>query len=143
MGSYWLTTSEYRLGSGDAVQRALVAAGSDQTVRARIYSGKPARLLKTKWTEAWAEQGAPDPLPMPLQNLLVSEAHQRIAAADNPEVVAMPVGQIVGRMNAVRPVAEVFDELLAEFDETLRRLDDVRRPNDVQRLDKQRLDKQR
>jgi NAD(P)H-dependent flavin oxidoreductase YrpB (nitropropane dioxygenase family) len=126
MGSYWLTTSEYRLGTGDAVQRALVAAGSDQTVRARVYSGKPARLLKTKWTQAWAEPGAPEPLPMPLQNLLVSEAHQRIAAADDPEVVAMPVGQIVGRMNAVRPVAELMAELVAEFDETLARLDKLR-----------------
>jgi NAD(P)H-dependent flavin oxidoreductase YrpB (nitropropane dioxygenase family) len=126
MGSYWLTTSEYNLGTGDAVQRALVAAGSDQTVRARVYSGKPARLLKTKWTEAWAEEGAPDPLPMPLQNILVAEAHQRIAAANNPEVVAMPVGQIVGRMNSVRPVAELFAELLAEFDETVQRLDTIR-----------------
>ena len=126
MGSYWLTSSEYDLGVGDAMQRALVAAGSDETVRARVYSGKPARLLKTRWTQAWAEPGAPDPLPMPLQNLLVSEAHQRIAAADDPEVVAMPVGQIVGRMNAVRPVAELIEELVAEFDETLRRLDKTR-----------------
>jgi NAD(P)H-dependent flavin oxidoreductase YrpB (nitropropane dioxygenase family) len=63
---------------------------------------------------------------MPLQNLLVAEAHQRIAAANDPEVVAMPVGQIVGRMNAVRPVAELFDELVAEFDETLQRLDKIR-----------------
>ncbi|HEY2167291.1 MAG TPA: nitronate monooxygenase family protein [Jatrophihabitantaceae bacterium] len=126
MGSYWLTASEYQLGTGDAVQRALVAAGSDQTVRARVYSGKPARLLKTKWTQAWAEPGAPEPLPMPLQNLLVSEAHQRIAAADDPEVVAMPVGQIVGRMNSVRPVAELIADLVAEFDETLARLDKLR-----------------
>jgi NAD(P)H-dependent flavin oxidoreductase YrpB (nitropropane dioxygenase family) len=126
MGSYWLTASEYQLGTGDAVQRALVAAGSDQTVRARVYSGKPARLLKTKWTQAWAEPGAPEPLPMPLQNLLVSEAHQRIAAADDPEVVAMPVGQIVGRMNSVRPVGELIGELVAELDETLDRLDKLR-----------------
>ena len=50
----------------------------------------------------------------------------RIAAANDPEVVAMPVGQIVGRMNAVRPVAELFAELVAEFDETMRRLDHIR-----------------
>jgi NAD(P)H-dependent flavin oxidoreductase YrpB (nitropropane dioxygenase family) len=126
MGSYWLTTSEYTLGTGDAMKRALVAAGSDQTVRARVYSGKPARLLKTKWTDAWAEEGAPEPLPMPLQNLLVTEAHQRIALSDDPDVVAMPVGQIVGRMNSVRPVAELIVELVAEFDETLQRLDKTR-----------------
>jgi len=126
MGSYWLTTSEYTLGQGDTMQRALVAAESDQTVRSRIYSGKPARLLKTKWTEAWAAADAPDPLPMPLQNLLVAEAHQRIARSDDPEVVAMPVGQIVGRMNSVRPVAELIAELVADFDSTVDRLDNLR-----------------
>ncbi|HZZ98203.1 MAG TPA: nitronate monooxygenase family protein [Jatrophihabitantaceae bacterium] len=126
MGSYWLTTSEYTLGAGDTMKDALVAAGSDQTVRSRVYSGKPARLLKSRWTDAWAEEGAPDPLPMPLQNLLVSQAHQRIMQAGDPSVIAMPVGQIVGRMNAVRPVAELIDELVAEFDETMGRLDKFR-----------------
>jgi NAD(P)H-dependent flavin oxidoreductase YrpB (nitropropane dioxygenase family) len=63
---------------------------------------------------------------MPLQNLLVSQAHQRIMQADDPSVIAMPVGQIVGRMNAVRPVAELIDELVAEFDETMGRLDKFR-----------------
>jgi NAD(P)H-dependent flavin oxidoreductase YrpB (nitropropane dioxygenase family) len=127
MVSYWLTTSEYQLaGPADAVKQALVAAHSDQTVRSRVYSGKPARLLRTRWTDAWDEPGAPAPLPMPLQNLLVNEAHQRIMASGDPEVVAMPVGQIVGRMNAVRPVAELVAELVAEFDETLARLDKLR-----------------
>jgi NAD(P)H-dependent flavin oxidoreductase YrpB (nitropropane dioxygenase family) len=63
---------------------------------------------------------------MPLQNILVAEAHLRIAAANDPEVVAMPVGQIVGRMNAVRPVADLFGELVSEFDETVARLDKIR-----------------
>jgi hypothetical protein len=36
--------------------------------------------------------------------------------------VPMPVGQIVGRMNTVRPVAEVMAGLLAEADEALTRL---------------------
>ena len=126
MGSYWLTASEYSLGAGDTMKQALLRAESDQTVRARIYSGKPARLLKTKWTDAWAEPGAPDPLPMPLQNLLVGEAHQRIMRAGDPDVVAMPVGQIVGRMNSVRPVAEMMAGLLAEVEETFARLDKLR-----------------
>jgi NAD(P)H-dependent flavin oxidoreductase YrpB (nitropropane dioxygenase family) len=127
MGSYWLTSAEYQLGgSAGAVQQALVRAHSSDTVRSRIYSGKPARLLKTKWTQVWEEDGAPAPLPMPLQNLLVSEAHQRIAASGNPDVVAMPVGQIVGRMNQVRPVADLIADLVAELDETLARLDKLR-----------------
>ncbi|MFS8097092.1 nitronate monooxygenase family protein [Lentzea alba] len=121
MGSYWLTTAEYALGNS-STQRALLAAGSSDTVRTRVYTGKPARLLKTRWTEAWAAEDAPEPLPMPLQNLLVSEAHQRIARTDDPSVVSMPVGQVVGRMNDVRPVAEVMASLLSEFNETVERL---------------------
>jgi NAD(P)H-dependent flavin oxidoreductase YrpB (nitropropane dioxygenase family) len=123
MGSCWLTTSEYVAGSAPPAMRdALLAASSADTVRSRIYTGKPARLLRNRWTEAWSAPGAPPPLPMPLQNLLVSAAHQRLNESGDPSVVAMPVGQIVGRMNEVRPVAEVIADLLREADETLERL---------------------
>ncbi|MFD3810114.1 NAD(P)H-dependent flavin oxidoreductase [Rhodococcus sp. NPDC058639] len=130
MGSYWLTAAEYKLGSAadgpSSIQRALLGATSSDTVRSRIYSGKPARLLKTKWTEAWSRPDAPAPLPMPLQNILVSEAHQRISAADDPEVVAMPVGQVVGRMNDIRPVADIMNELVTGYDQAVDRLNEAR-----------------
>jgi NAD(P)H-dependent flavin oxidoreductase YrpB (nitropropane dioxygenase family) len=38
----------------------------------------------------------------------------------------MPIGQIVGRMNEVRPVADVMADLVAEFEETVNRLDKIR-----------------
>ena len=63
---------------------------------------------------------------MPLQNLLVSEAHQRLMRSGNPDVIPMPVGQIVGRMNEVRPVADVIASLVAELDEAVDRLDGLR-----------------
>jgi NAD(P)H-dependent flavin oxidoreductase YrpB (nitropropane dioxygenase family) len=120
MGSVWLGTSEYR--SAPALRDALLQATSSDTVRSRIYSGKPARLLRNRWTEAWSTEDAPAALPMPLQNLLVSGAHDRLMASGDPTVVPMPVGQIVGRMNEVRPVAEVLTDLVTEADETLARL---------------------
>jgi NAD(P)H-dependent flavin oxidoreductase YrpB (nitropropane dioxygenase family) len=126
MGSLWLTTAEYAQG-GKALRAALLAATSSDTVRSRIYSGKPARLLKNKWTSAWEEPDAPEPLPLPLQNLLVADAHQRLLRSGDPDVVPMPVGQIVGRMTEVRPVAAVMSDLLAEADQTLGRLDDLSR----------------
>jgi NAD(P)H-dependent flavin oxidoreductase YrpB (nitropropane dioxygenase family) len=95
-------------------------------VRSRIYSGKPARLLKNSWTDAWLAPDAPEPLPMPLQNLLVSDAHQRLMRSGDPDVIPMPVGQIVGRMNEVRPVAEVISSLTAELAETVARLGRLR-----------------
>jgi NAD(P)H-dependent flavin oxidoreductase YrpB (nitropropane dioxygenase family) len=120
MGSVWLGTEEYH--SVPGLREALLRAGSADTVRSRIYTGKPARLLRNRWTEAWNEEDAPRPLPMPLQNLLVAGAHNRLMESGDPTVVPMPVGQIVGRMNEVRPVADVLADLVAEADETLARL---------------------
>jgi NAD(P)H-dependent flavin oxidoreductase YrpB (nitropropane dioxygenase family) len=108
------------------MQEALLAATSSDTVRRRIYSGKPARLLKSRWTDAWDTDGAPEPLPMPLQNVLVAEAHQRMSLSQDPSAVAMPVGQIVGRMNEIRPAADIVAELVTGFDAATRRLDDIR-----------------
>ncbi|HEU5476093.1 MAG TPA: nitronate monooxygenase [Actinophytocola sp.] len=128
LGSYWLTTTEYQRTMGQsALQPALLRARSSDTVRSRIYSGKPARLLRSRWTDAWAEPGAPEPLPMPLQNLLVGVAHQRLAQSGDPDLVAMPVGQIVGRMNEVLPVAEAMDRLVRETGDVLSRMDTLRK----------------
>ena len=115
-GWMWLTVEEYDLSSGTGIRDGLLRASSADTVRTRVYTGKPARLLKTKWTEAWAASDAPSPLPMPLQNLLVADAHNRMNSGDNPDTVSMPVGQIVGRMNDVRPVADVIAQLVAEYE---------------------------
>jgi NAD(P)H-dependent flavin oxidoreductase YrpB (nitropropane dioxygenase family) len=126
-GSIWLGTEEYQnLQSNAGWTTAFTRATSADTVRTRIYTGKPARLLKTKWTEAWAEDDAPAPLPMPLQNLLVAAAHNRINASGDPDVISMPIGQIVGRMNEVRPVAAVMADLVAEFEDAVARLDKIR-----------------
>ncbi|BBZ30479.1 monooxygenase [Mycolicibacterium madagascariense] len=131
MGSAFLTAAEYDLGerlpSGRSViQEAMLAATSSDTVRRRIYTGKPARLLKSRWTDAWDADGAPEPLPMPLQNILVSEAHQRMSESADPTAVAMPVGQIVGRMNEIRPVADIIAELVTGFEDATTRLDGIR-----------------
>ncbi len=122
MGSCWLTTTEYAIDAQPVLQEALLAAGSSDTVRSRIYSGKPARRLRKDWTAAWSAPAAPEPLPMPLQTRLVGPAQTRLMRAGDPRVVPMPVGQIVGRMNEVRPVAEVLADLVREADETITRL---------------------
>jgi NAD(P)H-dependent flavin oxidoreductase YrpB (nitropropane dioxygenase family) len=127
MGSAWLATEEYaRTTSAPVVTQAVLAATSSDTVRSRIYTGKPARLLKNRWTDAWEQPGAPEPLGMPLQNLLVSEAHQRLIRSGQPDVVPMPAGQIVGRITEVRPVADVMADLIKEADQTLDRLRNLR-----------------
>ena len=85
-------------------------------------TGKPARQLRTAWTDAWEREGAPKTLPMPLQGILHNEAARKFTKAGAKPLVGFPVGQIVGRMNRVRPASEVVFDLITECAETLERL---------------------
>ena len=68
----------------------MLAADSRDTVRSRSMTGKPARQLRTAWTEAWERDDAPDPLPMPLQGIVFSEAARRITALAGPRALRLP-----------------------------------------------------
>ena len=128
LGSVWLTVAESELAS-PVLRAKLLAAGSGDTVRSRALTGKPARQLRTRWTDAWEQPGSPGTLPMPLQGLLVADAVSRIQAYEAPELIGTPVGQIVGQMNQERPVAAVMDELTRGFERAVARLDRVSAKN--------------
>ncbi|MFI6654965.1 nitronate monooxygenase [Streptomyces sp. NPDC050523] len=121
LGSIWLTVTEADLTS-PAVTRKLLAAGSGDTVRSRALTGKPARQLRTEWTDAWDDPAGPGTLPMPLQGLLVADALTRIQKYEVEPLLGTPVGQIVGRMNSERSVQAVFDDLTRGFEEAVDRM---------------------
>ncbi len=122
-GSMWLTVAE--ADTDPRVLPKLLAASSRDTVRSRSLTGKPARQLRTDWTDAWDGPDWPGTLPMPLQYMLVSEAHRRIARSGRTELMGLPVGQIVGSMNTVRPVREVVYGLVEEYAEAVERLNAI------------------
>jgi NAD(P)H-dependent flavin oxidoreductase YrpB (nitropropane dioxygenase family) len=120
-GSVWLTTAESEL--TPVVREKFLAAGSGDTVRSRSMTGKPARMIRTAWTEAWEDPGNPDPLPMPLQTLLISPAMERVQ--QNPQARDLAtyfVGQVVGSMNETRSARAVVEDMVGEFVETVERL---------------------
>ena len=112
-GSIWLTVAESD--TSEMVQQKLLAATSTDTVRSRAYTGKPARQLRTPWTEAWDSPESPGTLPMPLQFILNSHAMRRAQRAGANELIGMPVGQIVSRMNNVRTAKQVVYDMVEEF----------------------------
>ena len=75
-GSIWLTVQESDM--TPLVVEKLLGPSSRDTVRSRALTGKPARQLRTAWTEAWEGPDSPGYLPMPLQFMLVSDAYSRI-----------------------------------------------------------------
>ncbi|MFF3176689.1 NAD(P)H-dependent flavin oxidoreductase [Streptomyces sp. NPDC057900] len=124
LGSLWLTTEEADMHSR-ALTAKLLAAGSGDTVRSRALTGKPARQLRTEWTDAWDDPAGPGPLPMPLQGLLVAEAVSRIQKYETGALLGTPVGQIVGRMNTERGVQAVFDDLTRGFERAVDRINRI------------------
>lgn len=127
-GSVWLTTEEAE--THPVVKEKFLHAGSGDTVRSRSLTGKPARQLRSAWTDAWDDPGSPEPLPMPLQPRLVREAQARILrTAHNHEGAAQLanyfVGQIVGSMNHVKSVRAVMEEFATEYADTMERLDAI------------------
>lgn len=124
LGSIWLTVTEADMHSR-ALTRKLLAAGSGDTVRSRALTGKPARQLRTEWTDAWDDPNGPGTLPMPLQGLLVADAVSRIQRHEVEPLLGTPVGQIVGRMNSERSVQEVVDDLTRDFEKAVDRLNRI------------------
>ncbi|MCX4815728.1 MULTISPECIES: nitronate monooxygenase family protein [unclassified Streptomyces] len=124
LGSLWLTTTEADMHS-PGVTRKLLAAGSGDTVRSRALTGKPARQLRTEWTDAWDDADGPGTLPMPLQGLLVADAVSRIQKYEIEPLLGTPVGQIVGRMNSERSVQAVFDDLTHGFEQAVDRINRI------------------
>jgi NAD(P)H-dependent flavin oxidoreductase YrpB (nitropropane dioxygenase family) len=124
-GSIWLTVTE---SSSPLTQKeSLLAAGSRDTVRSRSVTGKPARMLRNAWTEAWEQPDTPNPLPMPLQGMVTIDMIMRTNRyADAAKDVAFnPVGQIVGRMNQMQPVKAVMSQLIDGYFEAVERLESL------------------
>jgi NAD(P)H-dependent flavin oxidoreductase YrpB (nitropropane dioxygenase family) len=125
-GSVWLTTEEAE--TTPTVKAKYLAAGLGDTVRSKSITGKPARMLRSAWTDEWERADGPGPLPMPLQPALVGEALYRIerVAATNETARQLStyfVGQVVGSMNQVKPTRRVVLEMVEEFIDSVQRLD--------------------
>jgi NAD(P)H-dependent flavin oxidoreductase YrpB (nitropropane dioxygenase family) len=126
-GSVWLTTDEAE--THPAIKAKILAASSSDTVRSRSSTGKPARQLRTAWTEAWDDPMNPDPLPMPLHWMLIRDAQIRLTknAASNPgatELITYFTGQLVGQIDRVKPVKQVLLDMVEEFIDTLERMNE-------------------
>ena len=124
-GSLWLTVEES--GCPPEQVESYTKATSRDTVRSRSYTGKPCRMLRNDWTEAWQKEDTPDPLGMPLQYMVTADAVARVHryASKAQDVAFNPVGQIVGAMNEVQPVRELIVELVEEYLEAVERLDSL------------------
>jgi len=122
-GSVWLATSESETSA--IFREKMIAARSRDTVRSRSRTGKPARQLRSAWTDAWEGPKSPGALPMPFQTLLSEPAliaAERAAERGNSkarDLVNYFVGQGVGLVDSVKSTREVVREFMEEFAEAV------------------------
>ncbi len=105
-GSVWLPTTESEV--TQSIRDKLVEATLRDTVRSTCRTGKPARQLRSAWTEAWDGDGSPGALPRPFQPMLslpALKALDRAAEGGNAqarEPVTYFVGQGIGLVDGVK-----------------------------------------
>jgi NAD(P)H-dependent flavin oxidoreductase YrpB (nitropropane dioxygenase family) len=117
LGTLWLGTREHALPA--ALQARLVAAASDDTVITRAHSGKPCRVVRSAFSDAWDAPGAPVPLDMPYQQALTGSL---LAAVEEHEIGPLlyeACGQSVAWLHQIEPVQAVMDRLTAETRQAL------------------------
>jgi len=121
-GTLWLTTKESSCPPEQ--KQSYLEATSRDTVRSRSITGKPCRMLKNEWTEAWEKEGAPKPLGMPLQGMVTFEYVIRADryASQAQKVAFNPCGQIVGSIHESRSVRQVIDGMIEEYLDAVERL---------------------
>lgn len=129
-GSVWLATTESE--TSEIFREKMIAASSRDAVRSRGRTGKPARQLRSVWTDAWDRHPAsPGALQMPLQSLISSDAFRaidRAAAGGNErarDLVSYFVGQGVGLVDSVKSATSVVQEFKADFLEAVEHLDSL------------------
>ena len=125
-GSVWLTTTEAE--TAPVVKEKMLAASSSDTVRSRSRTGKHSRQLRSPWTDAWEQDGAPEPLPMPLQGMISEPALDKVHKLSEgghkgaQDLATYWVGQGVGLMNASQSVRNVVYDFKQDFINAYERL---------------------
>lgn len=119
-GTIWLATRESELSPYE--KAALFKAEAEDAVQRKCMTGKSVRLLRSKFSEAWEQPGAPKHLQPPLQNFLYHQARARIDRAERSDFYSYPAGQVVGTMTQETSVREVMYNFLTEYADAMERL---------------------
>lgn len=117
VGSAFLASDE--AGIHDFQKQAIVDAAEDGTTVSRAVTGKPARIIRSLWTDYW-ERERQEPLPMPFQGMIASPVLAAANRAARGDVNPGFAGQGIGMIRAVRPAAVILRELAEGAEAALR-----------------------
>jgi nitronate monooxygenase len=118
LGTAFLTCPE--AGTPAPYRQALAEAGAGSTALTSLYSGRPARAIRTDLLGALESSGV-EPLPFPFQGLAMADIRAAAAQQGYPELMFLLSGQGVG-LGRRLAAGELVEALAAETEQALSRL---------------------
>jgi NAD(P)H-dependent flavin oxidoreductase YrpB (nitropropane dioxygenase family) len=109
VGSAFLATHEANI--AEFQKKAIVESSEEGTTITRSVTGKPARYIKSKWTQAWVDAGI-EPLPMPYQGAVSGPVQAAALRQDRGDIAPGFAGQGIGMITSIRPAREVLRDLV-------------------------------
>ncbi|QPF81785.1 nitronate monooxygenase [Bradyrhizobium genosp. L] len=119
-GTIWLGSPQSEL--SPEMRKRVLAARSQDAIQRKYDTGKPLRGLRSKWSDAWDAPGAPQPLPLAAQKLLVAPALKRLELANAVDYMGYMTGQIVGRIKEEQSIRQIMDGMTSECRAVLKAL---------------------
>ncbi|MFT4936715.1 MULTISPECIES: NAD(P)H-dependent flavin oxidoreductase [Caulobacteraceae] len=116
VGTAFLATDE--AGIQQFQKEVLVESGDADTVVSRSVTGKPARLVRNKWAQAWVEADK-QPLPMPFQSMIAGPVLAAASQEQRKDIAPGFAGQGLGLIKAIRPAREVLQDLVSGAEQAL------------------------
>ena len=95
----------------DRHQQEILDGSTQDFIVTRAYTGKTARDYKNVVIEAWENSGL-DPLPMPLQQVLMEDFVEAATLAERHDLTNNPAGQIGGMLKESKPAARIMEDLV-------------------------------
>ena len=117
IGTRFLATDEANL--ADFQKKAIVEGTEEGTMVSRAVTGKPARLIRNKWSEAFVESDL-EPLPMPFQSIISGPVQAAGLAQGRQDIAPGFAGQGMGMIDGIAPAADVLREIVRETEEALK-----------------------
>ena len=117
IGSAFLASEEADI--FDHQKQAIIDSTEEGTVISRSVTGKPARIIRSAWTDFW-ERSEFNPLPMPFQSGIAGPVLESANKDQRKDINPGFAGQGIGMIKSVRPAEEIMADLIEGMEKAFR-----------------------
>ena len=106
----------------DNYKQAILKAGDNDTVVTGRIAGVPVRVLKNRMTREYVKQEKAGADKMELEKYTLGSLRRAVFDGD-VQTGSLMAGQVAGQLHEIRPVRQIFEDLMAQASATLQQLE--------------------